>query len=262
MRTLRLLLEYDGTRYAGWQRQPRAPSIQATLEDAAARLLQAPHRVVGAGRTDAGVHALGQVAHLATSSTLAPDRIRDGLNALTPPDIVVRGVEEAPAGFHARRDARLRVYRYAVLARARPSALLRHYTHHVASPLDLDAMKAGAASLTGRHDFTAFRVSGTATASTTCTIATLRVERRGDFLLITVAADRFLRQMVRRIVGTLLRVGHGALPPAEVAAILAAQDNRRAGPAVPACGLYLVRVQYETAALEMPPHQAPQGPVL
>jgi len=122
MRTLRLLLEYDGTRYAGWQRQPNAPSIQATLEDGAASLLQAPHRIVGAGRTDAGVHALGQVAHLTTSSSLLPERIRDGLNALTPPDIVVRDVAEAPPAFHARRDARLRIYRYVVLTRPQPSA--------------------------------------------------------------------------------------------------------------------------------------------
>ncbi len=259
MRSLRLLLEYDGTRYAGWQRQPHAPSIQAALEDAATSLLQAPHRVVGAGRTDAGVHALGQVAHLTTSSGLPPERIRDGLNALTPPDIVVRGVTEAPPAFHARRDARLRIYRYVVLTRGQPSALLRHYAHHVAGPLDLEAMKAGAAPLMGRHDFTAFRVSGTATASTTCTVVALRLERRDDFLLFTVAADRFLRQMVRRIVGTLLHVGRDARPPDDVAAILHSRDNQRAGPAAPAHGLYLVRVLYGTDAR---PRKAPRDPML
>ncbi len=248
MRILRLLLEYDGTRYAGWQRQPNAPSIQATLEDGAASLLQAPHRIVGAGRTDAGVHALGQVAHLTTSSSLPPERIRDGLNALTPPDIVVRDVSEAPPAFHARRDARLRIYRYVVLTRPQPSALLRHYAHHVTGPLDLEAMRAGARALEGRHDFAAFRVTGTATASTMCAVRALRADRRDDFLLFTVAADRFLRQMVRRIVGTLLQVGRGAWPPGDVAAILASGDNQRAGPAAPAHGLYLVRVLYQADA--------------
>jgi len=251
---MRLLLEYDGTAYAGWQRQPDAPTIQAALEDAAARLLQTPHRVVGAGRTDAGVHALGQVAHLTTDSLLTPQRIRDGLNALTPPDIVVRGVAEAPATFHARRDARLRVYRYVVLTRAVPSALWRHRAHHVAGPLDIEGMRVGALTLEGRHDFSAFRVTGTSTASAVCTITALHVERRGRFLTVTIAADRFLRQMVRRIVGTLLQVGGGARPVGDVAAILASGDNQRAGPAAPACGLYLVRVVYEGDA---PPRRAP-----
>ncbi len=254
MRTVRLVLEYDGTAYAGWQRQSDAPTIQAALEDAVAQLLQAPHRVVGAGRTDAGVHALGQVAHFTTASLLPPQRIRDGLNALTPPDIVVRDVAEVPAGFDARRDARQRVYRYVVLTRALPSALWRHRIHHVAGPLDVDAMRAGAQTLEGRHDFAAFRVTGTSTASTMCTITALQVERRGLFLTITIAANRFLRQMVRRIVGTLLQVGGGARPVGDVAAILESGDNQRAGPAAPACGLYLVRVVYDG---EQPPRRTP-----
>ncbi len=254
MRTVRLVVEYDGTGYAGWQRQPDAPTIQAALEDAVAQLLQAPHRVVGAGRTDAGVHALGQVAHFTTASVLPPQRIRDGLNALTPADIVVRDVTEVVAGFHARRDARLRLYRYVVLTRALPSALWRHRAHHVAGPLDVEGMRVGAQTLEGRHDFAAFRVTGTATVSTVCTIAALRVERRGLFVTFTIGANRFLRQMVRRIVGTLLQVGGGARPVSDVAAILESRDNQRAGPAAPACGLYLVRVVYDG---EEPPRRAP-----
>ncbi len=174
MPTLRLLIEYDGTHYAGWQRQPAAPSIQAALEDAATALFQAPCRIVGAGRTDAGVHALGQVAHVATTSGLSVARIRDGLNALLPADIVVRDVGEAAPGFHARRDARLRIYRYVVLARPRPSALLRRYAHHVAETLDLESMRVATAHLEGRHDFAAFRVTGTSTASTVCAVRALR----------------------------------------------------------------------------------------
>ncbi|MGH2404773.1 MAG: tRNA pseudouridine(38-40) synthase TruA [bacterium] len=244
MPTLRLLIEYDGTRYAGWQRQPDAPTIQATLEDAAASLLGAPCRVVGAGRTDAGVHALGQVAHAAATTHLAPERIRDALNALLPDDIVVRDVAVAPPTFHARRDALLRIYRYVVLTRARPSAFLRSYAHHVAAALDLAAMRAGAAQVEGRHDFAAFRVTGSAVAWTVCALQALRIERRDDLVVFTVAADRFLRQMIRRIVGTLLRVGSGRLEPDAVGAILRSGDPQRAGPSAPAHGLYLVRVVY------------------
>ncbi len=252
MPALRLLIEYDGTRYAGWQRQSAAPTIQAVVEDAAGSLFQSPCRVVGAGRTDAGVHALGQVAHTMATTRLEPDRIRDALNALLPGDIVVRGVAVAAAGFHARRDARLRIYRYVVLMRPRPSALLRAYTHHVAAPLDLSAMRAAAAHLEGRHNFAAFRVTGTAVTSTVCNVAALRVERRDDLVVFTVAADRFLRQMVRRVVGTLLRVGSGRLAPEAVGAILKSGDAQQAGPSAPAHGLYLVRVLYDGEVPEPP----------
>ena len=259
MRTLRLLVEYDGTRYAGWQRQSAVPSVQGALEDAARSLFQAPTGVVGAGRTDAGVHALAQVAHLITESRLPVERIQAGLNALLPDDIIVHDVVEVLPGFHARRDARLRIYRYVVLARSRPSALLRRYAFHVPLPLDLDAMRAAAAHLVGRHDFAAFRVAGTKTATTICTVTALRVERRDDNLVFTVAADRFLRQMVRRAVGTLLRVGKGELAADAVRAILESGDNQRAGPAAPAHGLYLVHVAYDARG---PASGADAGPVL
>ncbi len=247
MRRLRLLLEYDGTNYAGWQRQPSARSIQATLDETASSLLQDAVRVVGAGRTDAGVHALGQVAHLTTASALPVDRIHDGLNALLPDDIVVRDVAEAAPAFHARRDARLRIYSYVILNGPRPSALLRHHAYHHASPLDLDALRAGARCFEGHHDFAAFRVTGTATATTLCVVETLRIDApRDDVVVVTVAANRFLRQMVRMMVGTLLRIGRGALPPDAPVGILESRDNQRAGPAAPARGLYLMRVLYET----------------
>lgn len=258
-RRLALIVEYDGTAYAGWQRQPQAPTVQAAIEDALASLTQTPHRITGAGRTDAGVHALGQVAHLDTRSRLPADRIREGLNALLPRDVVVREACEVVPDFHARRDARLRVYRYAVLARPRPSALLRGYAHHVAEPLDVDAMRAGATGLIGEHDFAAFRILGTRTASTVCDLRALRIERRGDLLIVTAAANRFLRQMVRRIVGVLLAVGRGAQPPESVAAILASRDTRRAGAPAPAHGLYLARVLYPAHRIVGP---EPQPPVL
>jgi tRNA pseudouridine38-40 synthase len=252
-RRLALIVEYDGAAYAGWQRQPEVPTVQAVIEDALASLTQTPHRITGAGRTDAGVHALGQVAHLDTQSHLPADRIREGLNALLPRDVVIREVCEVAPDFHARRDARLRVYRYAVLARPRPSALLRGYAHHVAEPLDVDAMRAGATGLTGEHDFAAFRILGTGTTSTVCHVRTLRIEQRGDLLVFTAAANRFLRQMVRRIVGVLLAVGRGGQPPESVAATLASRDNRRTGAPAPAHGLYLVRVLYPAHRVVGPP---------
>jgi tRNA pseudouridine38-40 synthase len=250
MRRLGLVVEYDGTGYSGWQRQPGTPTVQAALEDALAALVGAPSRIVGAGRTDAGVHALGQVAHTTVTSRLNAAQIRSGLNALLPPDVVVRDAFEAADDFHARRDARLRVYRYAVLARPRPSALLRRYAWHVPDPLDVEAMRDAGAALVGRHDFAAFRVSGTPTASTVCWVKVLRVEPRRDLVVVTVAADRFLRQMVRRIVGSLVQVGRGAMPPESLAALAAGPASRPAGPPAPPRGLYLVRVIYPPGRLE------------
>ncbi|MDR7522161.1 MAG: tRNA pseudouridine(38-40) synthase TruA [Armatimonadota bacterium] len=258
MRRVALVLEYEGTSYAGWQRQPQAPTVQAAVEDALARLVQAPCRVVGSGRTDAGVHALGQVAHADLDTGLSVRQIRDGLNALLPPDVAVRAVCDVASDFHARRDARGRVYRYLILARPHPSALLRRYAHHVPDPLNLSAMASAAAALLGRHDFAAFRITGTPTATTICHVRALRITSRGPLLVVTVAADRFLRQMVRRMVGSLLLVGRGRLPADAIAPILASRDPQRAGPAAPACGLYLVRVVYPPDRLRV----VPEDPVL
>ncbi|MCL6554082.1 MAG: tRNA pseudouridine(38-40) synthase TruA [Firmicutes bacterium] len=245
-----LVIEYDGTAYAGWQRQPHAPTVQGALEDTLARITQAPCPVTAAGRTDAGVHAVGQVAHLDTGTRLGPEALRDALNALLPPDIVVRRALQVAADFHARRDARWRVYRYVVLSRAQPSAFLRRYVHHVPGGLRLEPMRAGAQALLGRHDFAAFRVAGTATSSTVCEMHAVRIEARGDLVIFTVAADRFLRQMVRRVVGSLLWVGQGALPPDAIGAILRSADNAQAAPPAPAHGLYLAHVEYAPGRLD------------
>jgi tRNA pseudouridine38-40 synthase len=264
MRRLALVVEYDGTGYSGWQRQSAAPSVQAAIEDSLARLTQEVVRVTAAGRTDAGVHALGQVAHVDISRSMPIDRLRAGLNALLPRDIVVRDAVVVPAEFHARRDARLRVYRYVILARPRPSALLRGHAHHVPEPLDLDAMRAASRPLLGAHDFAAFRVTGTETATTECVVRSLEIHQHGSAVIVTVAANRFLRQMVRRIVGTLLVVGRGAAPPERPAEILAARDPNRAGPAVPPGGLYLMRVYYAASAFGalVPGGRGSEGTVL
>ena len=216
LRTIKLTLEYDGTHFVGWQRQEHGRSVQADVERAVEALTQAPARVVAAGRTDAGVHALGQVAHFRTASVLPIDRVIAGLNALLPPDVSVREAADAQPDFHARRDARFRVYRYAILRRPTPSALLRPYVHHAWGPLDLDAMRAALARLAGDHDFRAFRALGTPTKTSRCALLLAELTEREDLLFLTFGADRFLRHMVRMIVGTILRVGRGALVPDEV----------------------------------------------
>ncbi|TMI81153.1 MAG: tRNA pseudouridine(38-40) synthase TruA [Bacillati bacterium ANGP1] len=249
MRTVRLVLEYDGTGYCGWQRQRGsaaggAPSVQATLEAALRKATGVATPAVGAGRTDAGVHALGQVAHFTTHSRIPAARWPAALNARLPPDIRVLGAEEMPDGFHARFDAVSRTYRYEILNRPAPSALLRHRAYHVPEPLDVEAVRRALAAFVGRHDFVAYRGAGSPSRTTVCTLTAAGCARTGSRVRVWLTADRFLRHMVRMIVGTLVRVGTGRLPPDAPGAYLADRDNRRTGPTAPAHGLYLVRVEY------------------
>lgn len=249
MRTLKLILEYDGTAYCGWQRQRGtpggAPSVQATLERAVGTVTGEGSHVVGAGRTDAGVHALAQVAHVSTRSRIPADRFPGALNAYLPEEIRVLHAEDAPQGFHARFDAVSRTYRYDILNRPAASALLRHRAYHVPDPLDAEAMHRAVAPFTGRHDFAAYRGSGSPTRTTICTVTSVGWVRRGTCVRFTITADRFLRHMVRMIVGTLVRVGTGRLPVDAPGEYLRDPDSRRTGPTVPPHGLYLVRVDYE-----------------
>jgi tRNA pseudouridine38-40 synthase len=259
VRIIKLTVEYDGTAYCGWQRQrgpveAGPPSIQATLEAAVLSLTGASTSVVGAGRTDAGVHAYAQVAHFATASRIHAGRFAGALNAHLPPDIRVLLAAEAPAGFHARFDARSRSYRYEVLNRPAPSALLRHRAYHVPEPIDVQAVCRALAPFIGRHDFAAYRASGSRTRTTTCDLLAADCNRKGARVWVTITADRFLRHMVRLIVGTLLRVGTGRLPEEAPGAYLRDPDSRRSGPAAPAHGLYLLRVDYS-----LPP-APPTGP--
>jgi tRNA pseudouridine38-40 synthase len=258
MRTLKLIVEYDGAGYCGWQRQrgsaaAGSPSVQATLERAVAEIAGEPVPVTGAGRTDAGVHALGQVVSLATTSRIPAARFPDALNAHLPSDIRVIAADEMPEGFHARYDAVARTYRYEILNRPGASALLRGLAYHVPEPLDVGAMRRAAAPLAASHDFVAYRGVGSPTRTTVCRVASLAVhEMDGDRpapagaprVSIEITADRFLRHMVRMIAGTLIRVGLGRLPVEAPAAFLRDPDNRRTGPTAPAHGLYLVRIEY------------------
>jgi tRNA pseudouridine38-40 synthase len=258
-RTLKLVLEYDGTNYVGWQRQAEGVSIQALIEVALAPFEGGPVTVIGAGRTDAGVHALGQVASVRTRATHDVATLQRALNAVLPDDVRILSIDDAPPDFHARFDSVSKTYDYRIVNAPYASAFLHRYAWHVPGTLDVDAMREGANALVGTHDFAAFQASGGEVATTTRTIFSIaldfeRVEDRPGFCASTSAAHRpltlrvrgdgFLRHMVRTIAGTLVDVGLARWQPSEVTAILASGDRARAGRAAPPGGLFLVEVSY------------------
>jgi len=245
-RRLKLLLEYTGTHYHGWQLQPDARTIQGTLEACLARITNGPVRLHAAGRTDAGVHALGQVAHFDTASTIALAALVRGANSLLPEDIVVRQATEVPADFHARYAARRKTYAYVVHNHPIPSAFRAPYAWHVPQGLDLPAMRAAASVLVGHHDFSAFRAAACTARSPWRWLCRLRITRHAERLIFVLCADGFLQHMVRNIVGTLVAIGRGQIAPEAMPTILHAGQRQHAGPTAPAHGLFLVRVVYDT----------------
>jgi tRNA pseudouridine38-40 synthase len=248
---LRLTLEYDGTAYHGWQIQPGVATIQGVLEERLAVILRQPVAARGAARTDAGVHALGQVASVLVPGEVDTVRLHRSLNALLPGDIAVRRVERVSDDFHARHSARGRVYRYRILQGAAISPFDRGFAAHVRGPLDVEAMDRGAQRLLGRHDFSSFRAAGDVSESPVKEVRSSRVERepgRDDLIVYTVEASSFLQHMVRALAGTLIEVGRGRWAPEAVTSILEARDRRAGGPTAPARGLFLVRVIYPDLA--------------
>ncbi|HSD51852.1 MAG TPA: tRNA pseudouridine(38-40) synthase TruA [Candidatus Methylomirabilis sp.] len=244
MPQFKLILEYEGTAYHGWQVQPGLRTIQGLLQDTLAQIVGAPVQVTGAGRTDAGVHAHGQVASFQAESRLDSPTLRRALNASLPRDIVVRCAEEAPPGFDARRSAQSRMYRYSILCRDHPSAFLGRHSLYVPHPLDIGAMARAAEIVIGTHDFSAFR-AGTCTAATPVrTVLQAAWRQDGDLWHFEITANAFLQHMVRILVGTLLEVGRGKHRPSHVADVLAVRDRRRAGKTAPPHGLCLVEVHY------------------
>jgi tRNA pseudouridine38-40 synthase len=257
MPTLKVTLEYDGTRYAGWQRQPDRPTIQEAVESALARITQAQISVVGAGRTDAGVHALGQVASFRTERVMSPEEWTRALNGVLPDDISVRSVEEVDDGFHARYSARGKLYEYRILNRPERSALQLQRVWHLHKPLDVPAMKAAADLLVGKHDFSSFEGALSDSDNPWCDLQRLDIRQEADLIRIQAYADRFLKQMVRTIVGTLVEVGFKKRSPESLKDILEARDRSAAGKTAPPHGLYLVRVDYEVQA--RPSESRPAG---
>ena len=255
MRNVLLVLEYDGTEFHGFQWQPGLRTIQAELERALHQITGEQIRVVGAGRTDAGVHAAGQAVSFRTTSRLATARLVGALNAVLPRDVVVRSGREVPLEFHARYSAWGRAYRYSIWNAGTPTALRRLYTYHWPGHLDVDAMRLAARSLVGTHDFASFAGSadgvGRGTGRTTLrTVYWADCRREGNLVEIDVAANAFLPHMIRNLVGTLLWVGGGRIDQEDFAAILASRDRTVAGPAAPARGLCLAEVYYEWPSIE------------
>ncbi|MGE5531789.1 MAG: tRNA pseudouridine(38-40) synthase TruA [Bacteroidota bacterium] len=244
MRNVRLIVQYDGTDYAGYQGQPGCSTIQSELQKALSSLLAEDVRVTGASRTDAGVHAKGQVVSFTTQNVIPVERVTLALNALLPRDIVCVATEEASAEFHPQYAALRKQYSYRILNRELPSPFAARYSWHVRQVLDLPAMHEGASHLVGRHDFAAFRAAGGSAKTSIREILSLEVVAQGDFVEVHVEGNGFLYMMVRIIVGTLVEVGLGRMTPPRVAEILASRDRGQAGTTAPPQGLTLVRIDY------------------
>ena len=251
LRTFRATIEYDGAGFSGWQVQPGRRTVQGVLEEALERITGARSPAVAAGRTDAGVHALGQVVSFRSTTAIPPDRLARALNALLPPDAAVLSLRAVDPGFHANRDARGKVYRYSLLDGGPRRPSLRGTTWWVPWALDLAAMRRAAGPLVGRHDFASFRSNpgeGASGKSTVRRIRRISIRRRAGRVEMEFEGDGFLHNMVRNLVGSLVQVGRGAWAPARLGKVLRARDRREAGPTAPPQGLVLVSVSYGGAA--------------
>lgn len=245
MRNIKLTIEYKGTDYLGFQKQPRGLTIQGELEKALQVLLREKARVIGASRTDAGVHATGQVVNFRTSSRMEESRLKSGLNGILPEDIVVKEAVEVPATFHARRDAVLREYCYLIWNEPYPAALKKEFVYFVPQPLNLRTMRQALKSLIGTHDFTSFCVASSSVKGCRRAVKEAAIEKKGQLVWIRIQADAFVHHMVRSIVGTLVEIGLGKRKPEETRKILESKDRKKAGKNAPAHGLILTEVRYE-----------------
>lgn len=243
-RNIRLTLEYDGTAYSGWQKQPQAITLQGVLEERLSKISGHPVDLLVAGRTDAGVHALGQTANFLTSSKLPAPKLKSVLNHQLPHDIRVVKAVEAPPTFHSTYHAKARMYRYIIRNNHDYTVFDRHTYHHHRMPLDLAAMRKAARYLMGTHDFTAFRGSLGKRANPKRTLIKIGIKKQGSNVIIEYLGESFLHQMVRILSGTLVYVGLKKFKPEDMKAILKSKDRMKAGPTLPPTGLFLVKVFY------------------
>lgn len=246
MRNIKLTIEYDGTHYHGWQIQQNALTIQRVLQEKIGIITEERISLIGSGRTDAGVHALGQVANFRTESRISLAALQRGMNSLLPDDIAVRETEEVDGDFHARFSARSKLYEYRILNSPLRSAMERSFSWHVSRRLDLRKMREAGHLLVGTHDFSSFRSAQSDNLNPVRTLMTFEIRRRMNRMIcIRMRADAFLKQMVRNIVGCLVDVGRGRLDPEGLRRILEAKDRTKAGMAAPPQGLFLVEVEYQ-----------------
>ena len=245
IKNFKITIEYDGTRYHGWQRQKNDRTIQAEIEKAVLAITGQNVSLAGSGRTDAGVHAYGQVANFKCETNLSAPDLFGGLNSLTADDIVIHSCEEVAAAFHARYDVKSKTYVYKFLNRSHPAAIGRHYAWHIRKKLDIESMRAASTHLVGHHDFKAFEGAGSPRSHTTRNVfAVSLVEETDGCLAFEIEADGFLRFMVRNIIGTLVNVGLGKISPGDFKHILDSRDRNQAGATAPAHGLFLLKVAY------------------
>jgi tRNA pseudouridine38-40 synthase len=244
-KNIKLIIEYDGAAYHGWQRQKGVPTIQDAVESAVRIMTRQDVTLVGSGRTDAGVHSLAQVANFKVDTNLTPLIFKKGLNSLLASDIVIKDVEYVPEHFHARYDSIWKHYEYRILNREIPSAIYRAFSWHIRQPLKISAMQDALFCLEGRHDFSAFEAAGSARKHAVRTILETDIDARADGrLIVNIRADGFLRHMVRNIVGTVVDVGRGRTTPGEFHQILLSKNRANAGVTAPPHGLFLVHVEY------------------
>lgn len=246
MKRIKLVIAYDGTAYSGWQLQPGKPTIEGAINDALHTLTGERIAVIGASRTDAGVHAMGNVAVFDTGSPIPAEKFSYALNDRLPGDIRIISSEETAPDFHPRRTVSRKTYEYRILNSHIALPVMRLYTHFVHYRLDLEAMKSAASYLTGCHDFTSFCSVRTQTVDNIRTIYNIDINRTEDIITIRVTGNGFLYNMVRIIAGTLIDAGRGLYPPERVRDILNARDRRLAGPTAPPQGLFLMNIEYET----------------
>ena len=250
MQNFKLVIEYDGTAYHGWQRQNNICTIQETIEDALKTMTGQPVTLIGSGRTDAGVHATGQVANFCLETRLTSDVFTRGLNSLLPPDIVINDCTAVSEKFHARYDARSKIYDYRILNRPIPAALFRQYSWHIKRSLDLDAMRTAMLWLKGQHDFSAFEATGSSRSNAVRTVINVNLSGKDEdgYVVFSIEADGFLRHMVRNIVGTLVEVGLGKISPKDFEDVMISKDRGLAGITAPAQGLFLREVKYASGS--------------
>lgn len=244
MKNIKIVIEYDGTRYCGWQRQKNGVSIQETIEGAIEKATGEKIEIIGSSRTDAGVHAKGQVANFLTSSSIPSEKICHAINSFLPGDIVILSSEEVPLDFHSRYNSKGKRYSYTILNRRMPSALLKNYSAHIPYELNFEDMIRASRYFLGEHDFSAFKSTGSSVKGSIRTIRRLDLVKDEDIIKMYIEANGFLYNMVRIIAGTLIEVGKGRINPDDIPAIIESKERKKAGPTAPAQGLCLEKVYY------------------